>query len=267
MTRPLRLLCVLAHPDDESLGMGGTLAKYGAQGVETYVVCATRGERGWRGPKEEDPGLEALGQIREAELREAARVLGVREVAFLDYIDGDLDKADPAEATCRIVHHLRRLRPDVVVSFGPDGSYGHPDHIAICQLTAAALVCAAQADYAMGQRPHRVAKFYYLVDSKPLMELFNQMAGGLGITVDGVRREFAGWDEWAISARIDASDYWQTAWQAILCHQSQSHTLEVLGNLPEETHRQVWGQGSFYRVYSLVNGGRQLEHDLFEGLC
>ena len=98
MTSSLRLLCVLAHPDDESLGTGGILAKYSAEGVETYLLTATRGERGWPGKPEENPGLTALGRIREAELQAAAAILGLHEVTFLDYLDGDVDQADPAEA-------------------------------------------------------------------------------------------------------------------------------------------------------------------------
>jgi LmbE family N-acetylglucosaminyl deacetylase len=92
MATGLKLMCVLAHPDDESLGNGGTLAKYAAEGVEPYLVTATRGERGWTGSERDDPGLEALGKIREVELFAAASVLGIRRVDFLDYIDGDLDK-------------------------------------------------------------------------------------------------------------------------------------------------------------------------------
>ena len=78
--KPLRLMCVLAHPDDESLGTGGTLAKYAAEGVETYLVTATRGERGRFGDNGEPPGPEVVGRTREAELRAAAKELGVREV-------------------------------------------------------------------------------------------------------------------------------------------------------------------------------------------
>ncbi len=76
----LRLMCILAHPDDESLGTGGTLARYAAEGIETYVITATRGQRGWFGPPEENPGLAALGQLREAELRAAAQALGRQRV-------------------------------------------------------------------------------------------------------------------------------------------------------------------------------------------
>src|SRR5215471_6453436 len=87
MTNHLRLMCVLAHPDDESLGNGGILAKYAAEGIETYLVTATRGERGWFGDERDYPGSEALGKRRQAELLAAASVLGIRQVEFLDYID------------------------------------------------------------------------------------------------------------------------------------------------------------------------------------
>jgi LmbE family N-acetylglucosaminyl deacetylase len=95
MTKPLKLMCVLAHPDDESLGVGGTLARYETEGIETYVVTATRGERGWTGADDAFPGVVELGKIREAELRSAVEELGVCQLTFLDYIDGDLDQAPP----------------------------------------------------------------------------------------------------------------------------------------------------------------------------
>src|ERR1700694_5611716 len=88
MTHNLRLMCVLAHPDDESLANGGILARYAAEGIETYLVTATRGERGWFGNESDYPGMEALGKRREAELLAAAQVLGIRRVDLLDYIDG-----------------------------------------------------------------------------------------------------------------------------------------------------------------------------------
>src|SRR5258706_13057154 len=148
----LRLMCVLAHPDDESLGTGGTLAKYASEGVETYLVTATRGERGRFFDNTESPGLAVVGRTRETELRAAAKELGLREVVFLDYEDGTLDAANPLEASARIAGHLRRIRPHVVITFGADGAYGHPDHVAISQLTASAIVNAADT--------HQVQKLY-----------------------------------------------------------------------------------------------------------
>ncbi len=95
MTETLKLLAVFPHPDDETLGLGSTMARYAAEGVETYLVCATRGERGWFDSEGHDPGFEGVARIREAELRCAANHLGIHEVCFLGYIDGDVDQAVP----------------------------------------------------------------------------------------------------------------------------------------------------------------------------
>ncbi len=268
MSQQLKLMCVLAHPDDESFGTGSTLAKYSAEGVETVLVTATRGERGWFGDAKEDPGLAALGKIREAELHAAAQVLGIHQVRFLDYIDGDLDQADPLEAVAQIVAHVRRVRPQVVVTFGPDGSYGHPDHIAISQFTATALVCAADADYgqATGLAPYRVPKLYYKVWTKDEMAQFESMAGPITMPVDGVERGVVGWDEWAITTWVETEAYWRAAREAAACHQTQRPGYVAMLDLPDERHRNLWRRQGFYRVYSTVNGGRRVEDDLFEGL-
>src|SRR5262245_49754281 len=117
----LRLMCVLAHPDDESLGTGGALAKCAAAGVANYLLTSTRGERGRYLAGRESPGPQVVGQVREAELLAAAKELGLREVRFLDYPDGALDTVDTAEAIERIAGHLRRVKPHVVITFGPDG--------------------------------------------------------------------------------------------------------------------------------------------------
>ena len=266
MTDQLKLMCVLAHPDDESLGTGGTLAKYAAEGIETYLVTATRGEHGWWG--DNYPGPEALGKIREAELRAAAKALGLREVNFLDYIDGDLDQADPIEAVAKIVGHLRRIKPHVVVTFGPEGGYGHPDHIAICQFASAAALCAADPNYAHSTElaPHRVSKLYYRVWTKEEIAAYESVFGDLVMSIDGVERRSVGWPDWAFTTRIDTEAHWRTAWQAVVCHRSQLPGYSKLENLSEEHHRGLWGCQGYYRAFSAVNGGRKVESDLFEGL-
>jgi LmbE family N-acetylglucosaminyl deacetylase len=151
------LMAVLAHPDAESLGVGGVLANYASEGVDVFLLTATRGDRGrYRGHRpgqDGHPGPVALAGIREAELRAAAQALGVREVSLLDYGDQQLDAANPREAIALIAGHLRRVAPDIVVTFGPDGAYGHPDHIAISQLTTAAAVAAADPDFHMAGPP------------------------------------------------------------------------------------------------------------------
>lgn len=264
-----KLMCILAHPDDESMGTGGILAKYSAEGTETYLVCATRGERGWDTDAEDYPGLQALGKMREAELLRAAGVLGLKEVTFLDYIDGELDQVDHDQAVARIAYHVRRIRPDVVVTFPPDGAYGHPDHIAISQYTAAGLVSAADCnfDHTNGYPPHRVPKLYYIVDSRKVRDLFADFFGELAMEIDGVKRQHIAWEDWAITTQVDATAYWQTAWQAVKCHETQVKELvEALDHQPASLHQDIWGRQNLYRVYSLVNSGRKVETDLFEGL-
>ncbi len=264
------LMCVLAHPDDESLGTGGTVAKYAAEGVAVHLVCATRGERGRYFDATEKPPMEVIGQTREAELLAAARELGIGEVSFLDYIDGDLDRAEPHEAIARIVTHIRRVRPQVVITFGPEGGYGHPDHIAICQFTTAACVCAAQAGYEpeLGERtsPHAVQKLYYMQFSVKKTEAYKAAFRDLRTTIDGVERRFDGVPDWQLTTRIDTSAYWPQVWRAIQCHQTQLSIYTKLTSLPEEHHQYLWGTQEYYRTYSLVNGGRDKERDLFEGV-
>ncbi len=267
--KPLRLMCVLAHPDDESLGAGGTIAKYAAAGVEVYLVTATRGERGWHGASNDYPGRTALGKMREAELRAAAQVLGIREVEFLDYVDGELEEVNPLEATTRIAAHVRRVKPRVVITFGPEGVYGHPDHIAVSQLTTGAVVAAADPSYVQldAHPPHRVSKLYYKVWTRAEMAAYQSVFGDFVFRVGDEERQGVEWRDWAITTRLDTSAHWRTAWQAVLCHQSQLLAYgALLEKLGEEHHLALWGSQTFYRAYSLVNGGRALETDLFEGV-
>src|SRR5262249_52433809 len=147
-------------------------------------------------------------------------VLGLREVQFLDYIDGDLDQADPREAVAKIVGHLRRMRPDVVLTFDQNGAYGHPDHIAICQQTTAAIVAAADPGYmlAKGQRPHRVAKLYYMAQPAAALAAYEAAFGDLVMQVDGVGRRPVPWVPWAVTTQLDTERYWEQVWEAVSCH-------------------------------------------------
>lgn len=269
MTGRLKLLVVFAHPDDESMRMGGALAKYAAEGVEVYLICATRGERGWFGPEEQNPGPDVLGQIRTTELENAADILGMKGLYFLDYIDGEVDKVDHAEAVGKIVTYIRRVMPQVVVTFPPDGNYGHPDHIAIGQFTSASVVLAADSSYwdAENLASHRVSKLYYMVDSESFIDLVTPFVGDITFPVDDQVRGEVAWKEWMITTRIDVAEHCRAAWQAIHCHQSQLPSLGPLAELHEDAGIAVLAmQGAFYRSFSLVNGGRKLEKDLFEGL-
>lgn len=267
--KTLKLLAVLAHPDDESMGMGGTLAYYSAEGVSTHLITATRGEKGWFGVPEEDPGPFGMGAIRQAELLNAAHMLGLQSVDFLNFIDGELAQADVHEATAHIVRLVRSIRPQVVVTFGPEGDYGHPDHIAISQLTTGALVCAADPLYPDEALPaHRVDKLYYMVGSPELGRLLAEQFGDqIGIDVDGVRRSMVTWPEWAITTRLEAGEHWRTARQAILCHRSQLPSLGDAEHMPDEFWRAlITAQNTYIRQYSLVEVGPGVERDLFTGI-
>jgi LmbE family N-acetylglucosaminyl deacetylase len=266
-SKPLRLLCIVAHPDDESLGLGGILAKYGAAGIDTYLVTATRGERGWFGSPDENPGPVALGQIREQELRGAAGVLGIREVTILDHHDGELETVDQGELQRELVEQIRRIRPDVVVTFDHNGVYGHPDHIVVTRATTAAIVAAAASNFHCDTRytPHAVAKLYYFAWTQEVQEGYEQAFGELRMLIDGVERHAITWPHWTVSSWIDTSDHWTQVWDAIRCHRSQLPAYQKLLDLPDEYHQALWGQLTFHRVFSLVPT-QDREDDLFAGL-
>jgi len=273
MTQKLKLMAVLAHPDDESLGFGGTLARYSAEEVQTYLVTATRGERGRFFSPDRKAEPAEVGRVREAELRAAAAVLGIREVFILGYPDGAVDQIDTATAIAAIVQHIRRVRPHVILTFGPDGAYGHPDHIAISQFTTAAIVCASDTGYdardgSRGDRcsAHRVAKLYNLAWRNDKWETYQAAFRKLTSTVDGVARQANPWPDWAVTTEVDTSPYWPVVWEAVRCHQTQISMYERLEQLSEAQQRALWGSQEFYRVHSAVNGGRKPENDLFEGL-
>jgi len=223
---------ILAHPDAESLGAGGILAKYAAEGVETYLLTATRGEHGWWGSDADYPGPEALGRTRAAELRAAAKALRLREVVLLDYMDGEVDQADTAEVIAKIVAQIRHLKPNVVVTFDPNGVYGHPDHIAISQLATAAVVTAADAAYAdSGQPSHRVSKLYYRTFTSGELAAYQAAFGDLVMNIDRQERRGRGWPERVNTTRIDAGEYWPQVWRAI-CRCSNLVALRLAPCIP-----------------------------------
>ncbi|HSB64295.1 MAG TPA: PIG-L family deacetylase [Thermoanaerobaculia bacterium] len=275
MTDARRLMVVAAHPDDETLGFGGVLARYAAEGVATFLLTATRGDRGryfgHPAGHPEHPGRRAMALIREKELSAAAAVLGLREVRLLDYEDQELDRADVAEVMTAIVGHLRRARPDVVLTFAPDGSYGHPDHIAISQLTTAAVVASADPGFGGARAPtlgqaHAVKKLYYLAWGESAWDAYQSAFKKLVSTVDGVERQANPWPDWALTTVVDTRSFWPVVSRAVSCHESQVGAYAALKTLAPAQHEALWGSQSFYRAFSLVNGGRRRESDLFEGV-
>ena len=243
--------CILfsfAHPDDESFSGAGTAMKYGTAGVRTVLVTATRGERGKAG----NPPVCAPDQLpacREAELREAVRIIGFNELHLLDYRDRELADA-PSDAIRRsLVLLIRRTRPSVVASFDPNGFNVHPDHIAISRFTADAIAAAADPRwYPDTGDPHIVLR---LVWTPPIAAWEVGRTSRLG--------EHPGAD-----FVVDVSAWRDRKVAALRAHRSQHLSIDRLFfNQPDQGHiydlevwRQAWGPATRNRPCA----------DLLEGL-
>ena len=153
------LLFSLAHPDDESFSGAGLACWCLARGVRVVLVCATRGEAGKAGDARVSGAPSDVGAAREQELREAARIIGIRHIHLLGYRDRELGNADPAAVRGQLVAMLREYRPDIVMTFDPNGFNRHPDHLAISRFTMDAVAAAADARWLpdVGS-PHSVAR-------------------------------------------------------------------------------------------------------------
>jgi len=132
---PGPILLVFAHPDDESSTAAGTATKYAQCGVPVDLICATRGEKGTR--LDVPPDVDTA-TAREAGLRVAGGVIGIRNIYLLGYIDGELETVDADEVTDKVLDIMRKVCPEVVITYGADGISGHPDHIAIGKAATAA---------------------------------------------------------------------------------------------------------------------------------
>jgi len=164
-SQPLRILGVFAHPDDESFCAGGTFAKYATAGAEIMVVSATRGDAG-QIRDARAATRRTLGQVRERELHLACAQLGVQHAVCLDYGDGTLKDVESQTLTRDVARIVRAFRPDAVITFGPDGGYGHPDHIVIGAATTAACDLAGDEEafpkqIEAGLSPHTPAALYH----------------------------------------------------------------------------------------------------------
>jgi LmbE family N-acetylglucosaminyl deacetylase len=158
----LRLMCVVAHPDDECFGFGGALSLAADRGVETYVICLTDGQAATN--RGDAASGEALGKMRREEFAASCEVLGVTQYELLDYHDAQLEFVDFSQAAGRLVEKMRRFRPDVVITFGEDGGLNtHPDHMMVSMLTTAAFHWSRQAKrYPERGEVHEPRRLYYL---------------------------------------------------------------------------------------------------------
>lgn len=175
------ILAVLAHPDDESFGLGGTLALYAQKGYDTYLICATRGEAGTV-DAEHLNGFRDTAELRTAELERAAKVLGLKEVFFLGYRDSGMPSTEENkhpeaqinhsldEVAGKVLKYIRQLKPDVVITFDPIGGYKHPDHIHIHKATVLAFEKAHDpAFHAEAGEPFEPRALYFQVFSRRLL--------------------------------------------------------------------------------------------------
>jgi LmbE family N-acetylglucosaminyl deacetylase len=276
------LLSVLAHPDDESFGMGGTLALYAARGANVHLICATRGEAGTLDADCLD-GFSSVADRRESELRCAAGILGLAGVYFLGYRDsgmpGSPDNAhaealvnQPIEEVAAAVAHLiRQLRPQVVLTFDPIGGYKHPDHIAIHQATRRAFELAADPSFADEYPPHQPQKLYFHIIPKgmlkfavTLMRLVGRDPHKFGRNGDIDLAALVEEGDFPIHAAIDIRSVLDKKDAASACHASQ------LGGTPRRGPvawllRQLGGQKDlFMRAVPPPQPGR--ERDLFEDI-
>ncbi len=276
----------MAHPDDETFGLGGTLALYAKQGVKVYLVCATRGEVGTVSPEFMD-GYEQIGDLREAELRCAAEKLGLTELYFMGYRDSgmvgtadnqhpaSLAQADLEKVTAEIVEHIRKLRPQVVVTFDPEGGYGHPDHIAIHRATVEAFHAAGDPQRFADRGPaFAPKKLYYSTFSRRYLKLLVGLARLLGrdpkrwgrnedmdLTELAVQR-------FPITAKINVRKVADRKRGATACHASQLDMGEssrglfglIAGLFRSSTYE------TFMRAHPEVTTG-STERDLFAGLA
>lgn len=216
----MRLLVVVAHPDDESFGCGSVLARAAAAGFQTAVLCATRGEAGESRVRTDD-----LAALREAELREAARILAVGEVRLLGHADsgmteapapGTLAAADPEQVAAEVRHVVDDLRPDVVVTL--DASDGHRDHAVMRDATLAAVDTA---------RHRPAATYLWCLARSSMARWADHMRGAGGGDAYLALAELGTPDE-DITTMVDVAMHLPRRWEAIRAHASQASPYDDL---------------------------------------
>lgn len=275
-----RLLGVFAHPDDEGT-MGGALLKYGQAGVETGLICLTRGEVG----EISDPALatpETLGEVRENELRAVAQALGVQHLWFLGYRDSgmagtaenqnprSLLQANPTEVIGKIVAVIREFRPQVVVTFDETGGYGHPDHIAAWQHTTSAFSAAADlAQYPELGPVHLVSKLYYssFLPRSAIRKLWQWLRNQDVPAEEWLTRldpEHMGLPDEQIDVRLDIRAYVETKERSWALHRTQMNPNSPMARIPAEVLREWRGSDEYYHLAATRVGPDVVgENDLF----
>lgn len=277
------LLAVLAHPDDESFGLGGTLAYYAAKGYDTYYVCATRGEAG-AADEEHLRGFKDTAEMRTHELMNAAKHLGLKEVFFLDYRDsgmpGSEDNKHPnaqinhpvEEVAARVVKYIRALQPDVVVTFDPIGGYKHPDHIHVHQATKLAFEKAGDPDFhPEAGAPFKPRALYYQIFPRwflrvmtRVMPIFGKDPTKWGRNGDINLKELAE-VEFPVHVRLDTRSVAEQKTRASAAHASQGG-MQMRRGLMGFITRMFGEREDFMRAYPPAGEMRGIARDLFDGI-
>ncbi len=271
MTRTI--LACFAHPDDEAFGVAGMLAHYAQDGAHVVLVCATRGEEG----EISDPSLatpENLATVREDEMRCAANTIGADELIFLDYRDSGMAgtpsnqrpdafvNATETEVVPRLVEIIRRVQPQVVLTFEPFGGYGHPDHIAIHHHTVAAFHAAADgAQFSDLGAPWQADRLFYTVILRSQLAKMNQAIADADIGAEDGFGDFLDnlqWPEDEVHVRMDVSDTIDVKWQALLCHRTQVGENHPFRRIPEESAKSTLSTEYLALAWPVPTAGTQL---------
>ena len=270
MTHQRTLVAIFAHPDDEAFGTGGTLAKYAAQGVDVHLITATLGEAGEIANPKISPD-QPLGVLREQELRRACACYGIN-LHLLGYMDGQTTVIPQSEAVFKIVRLLRQLKPQVVIAFGPEGIYGHYDHLAAHRWATAAVDVAALADWwPEAGPPHTVTKFYHRAMFEEQIALVEEMNGKNYVSLDGIPFPFVGYPPEKITTVIDIAAYAQTKLNGIRCHASQVSPDNPFLQPDFDPAQHPWFSTEAYILAKqspeiLLPTNGQKETDLFNGI-
>jgi LmbE family N-acetylglucosaminyl deacetylase len=276
------ILVVLAHPDDETFGMGGTLALYAQQGIEVNLVCATRGEVG-DVPEGMMEGYASVAELREHELLEATKILGLKNVDFLGYRDsgmpGSPDNKHPQalaaapldEVAGKVVQYIRKYRPQVVLTFDPIGGYHHPDHIAIQRATEKAFYKAGDGSFfPENYPPFFPKKLYFHTMPKGLlrfgiflMKLIGRDPHKFGRNGD-IDLVVIAKESFPVNAVIHYLPAAEVREHAAAQHASQGGTQITSGGIIGQIRRTLNARDQFMRAYPPAD--KHVEKDLFEGI-
>ena len=278
-----RLLTVLAHPDDESFGIGGTLARYADEGVDVHIAIATDGVAGSVAGGYEHT-LQELAGVRRKELETAVAILGgtLHMLGYRDsgYIGDPANEhpdafinSDEFEAVGRVVALIRAIRPQVVITHDETGGYYHPDHIHCWKITTAAFAAAADpARYPdIGPAPYQPQRLYFTGFSNRMVKVFTTLMrlrgqdpkrAGRNKDIDFTR---IGIEPRRLHAHIDYRRYWEAKKAAGAAHPSQGGGSSRNRLLPEPIQRRFLAKESYIRAYPPAPDGFR-ESDLFAGV-